>query len=109
MAKKKATRKKATSRTATKKKATKKKAAKKADAEDDAANADLLREPALERHIDIAPTPRPARSPGLSSRRSAPRTQTTRSCRPFSRARARPTRRSSSVRENKNCVVYPHL
>ncbi len=42
------------------KKPKKKKAAKKADAEDDAANADLLREPALERHIDIAPTPRPA-------------------------------------------------
>ena len=42
------------------KKPKKKKAAKKADAEDDAANADLLREPALERHIDIAPTPLPA-------------------------------------------------
>ena len=42
------------------KKPKKKKAAKKADAEDAAANADLRREPALERHIDIAPTPRPA-------------------------------------------------
>jgi type IV secretion system protein VirD4 len=42
------------------KKPMKKKAAKKAGAEDDAANGDLRREPALEPHIDIAPTPRPA-------------------------------------------------
>ena len=42
------------------KKPMKKKAAKKAGAEDDAASGDLRREPALERHIDIVPTPRTA-------------------------------------------------
>ena len=43
------------------KKPKKKKAGKKQDAtEDDAANADLRRDPQLERHIDIAPQPRPA-------------------------------------------------
>ena len=31
----------------------------KAETEDDAANADLRREPQIERHIDIAPTPQP--------------------------------------------------
>ncbi|MGE4302618.1 MAG: conjugal transfer protein TraG [Novosphingobium sp.] len=39
------------------KKPKKKKAAKKAAAEDDAENADLRREPDMERHIDIAPPP----------------------------------------------------
>ncbi|MDG2512762.1 conjugal transfer protein TraG [Sphingobium yanoikuyae] len=38
----------------------KKKAAKKAAAEDDAGNADVRREPDMERHIDIAPPPVPA-------------------------------------------------
>ncbi|MGI9374929.1 MAG: conjugal transfer protein TraG [Tsuneonella suprasediminis] len=42
------------------KKPKKKKAAKKATAEDDAENADLRREPDMERHIDIAPPPSPA-------------------------------------------------
>jgi type IV secretion system protein VirD4 len=37
----------------------KKKAAKNASAADDAANADLRREPEMERHIDIAPAPMP--------------------------------------------------
>ena len=42
------------------KKLKKKKAAKKAAAENDAENADLRREPDMERHIDIAPPPGPA-------------------------------------------------
>jgi type IV secretion system protein VirD4 len=44
----------------TPKKPKKKKAAKKAAAEDDAENADLRREPDMERHIDIASPPGPA-------------------------------------------------
>jgi type IV secretion system protein VirD4 len=42
------------------KKPKKKKAGKTAAAEDDAANADLRREPEMERHIDIAAPPSPA-------------------------------------------------